>query len=272
MLKKIKESVEFISSLVANKPLVGIILGSGLGGLTREIEIEKEIPYGEIPNFPVSTVEGHEGHLILGKLGGQQVVAMKGRFHFYEGWSMQDIAFPVRVMKFLGIKLLIVSNASGGLNPSFNIGDIMVINDHINLMGTNPLIGYNEPEFGPRFPDMKEAYDHNLIEKAYSIAAKEGIFLQRGVYAGVTGPTFETPAEYRYMHIIGADAVGMSTVPEVIAARHMQIPVFALSIITDLGVVGKISDVSHQMVLEAANKAEPLMTKIIVEMLRQTDL
>lgn len=272
MLEKIKESVEFISSQVSSKPKVGIILGSGLGGLTREIKIEKEIPYSEIPHFPVSTVEGHAGHLIIGELGGQPVIAMKGRFHFYEGWSMQDIAFPIRVMKFLGIKLLIVSNASGGLNPTFNIGDIMVITDHINLMGTNPLMGPNESEFGPRFPDMKEAYDHKLIEKAFSIASKSGIYLQKGVYAGVTGPTFETPAEYRYMHVIGADAVGMSTVPEVITARHMQIPVFALSIITDLGVVGKISDVSHQLVLEAANKAEPLMTKIIIEMLRQANL
>lgn len=272
MLEKIKESVDFISALVEYKPKVGIILGSGLGGLIRDIQIEKEIPYADIPNFPVSTVEGHVGHLILGKLGGQQVVAMQGRFHFYEGWTMQDIAFPIRVMKFLGIKLLVVSNASGGLNPDFNVGDIMVINDHINLMGTNPLMGPNEKEFGPRFPDMKEAYDHKLIEKVNAIARREGIELKAGVYAGVTGPTFETPAEYKYLHIIGADAVGMSTVPEVITARHMDIPVFAVSIITDLGVVGKISEVSHQMVLEAAGKAEPKMTKIITGLLRETNL
>lgn len=272
MLEKIKESVDFITSQVNNKPKVGIILGSGLGGLTREIQIEKEIPYSEIPNFPVSTVEGHAGHLIIGKLGDQQVVAMQGRFHFYEGWTMQDIAFPIRVMKFLGIQLLIVSNASGGLNPDFNVGDIMVITDHINLMGTNPLIGPNIKEFGPRFPDMKEAYDHQLIENVKNIATREGISLQMGVYAGVTGPTFETPAEYKYMHILGADAVGMSTVPEVITARHMQIPVFAVSVITDLGVPGKIADITHQMVLEAAEKAEPLMTKIIIGLLRETNL
>lgn len=272
MLERIKESVDYISSLVENKPKVGIILGSGLGGLTREIEIEKEIPYSEIPNFPVSTVEGHAGHLILGRLGGQQVIALQGRFHFYEGWTMQDIAFPIRVMKFMGIELLIVSNASGGLNPEFNVGDIMIITDHINLMGDNPLMGKNYTEFGPRFPDMKEAYDHKLIEKAKGIAQKEGIRIMQGVYAGVTGPTFETPAEYKYLHIIGADAVGMSTVPEVITARHMGIPVFALSIISDLGVVGKISDVSHQMVLEAAGKAEPLMTRILMKMLNEIDL
>lgn len=272
MLERIKESVDYISKLSTVEPKVGIILGSGLGGLTKTIEIEKEIPYSEIPNFPVSTVEGHAGHLITGKLGGQSVIAMQGRFHFYEGWTMQDIAFPIRVMKLLGIKLLIVSNASGGLNPAFNVGDVMVITDHINLMGTNPLMGPNDKSFGPRFPDMKEAYDHSLINKVNTIAGREGISLQSGVYAGVTGPTFETPAEYKYLHIIGADAVGMSTVPEVITARHMNIPVFAVSVITDLGVVGKISDVSHQMVLEAAGKAEPIMTKIIIELLKEVNL
>lgn len=272
MLKQIKESVNYISSLISEKPEVGIILGSGLGGLTREIIIDREVPYSEIPNFPVSTVEGHAGHLITGKLGGKQVIAMQGRFHFYEGWTMEQIAFPIRVMKFLGIKLLIVSNASGGLNPGFNIGDIMVITDHINLMGANPLLGKNYNELGPRFPDMKEAYDHKLIEKVKVIANEEGIPLQYGVYAGVTGPTFETPAEYKYMHIIGADAVGMSTVPEVITARHMGLPVFAISIITDLGVVGKISDVSHQLVLEAAQRTEPVMTKILMRFLKEANL
>ncbi len=272
MSEKIKESVDYISSLINNKPEVGIILGSGLGGLTREINIEKEIAYSNIPHFPVSTVEGHSGHLIIGKLGGRQVIAMQGRFHFYEGWSMEEIAFPIRVMKLLGIKMLIVSNASGGLNPDFNVGDIMIITDHINLMGTNPLIGRNNSELGPRFPDMKEAYDHSLINKAYEIASREGIQLKSGVYAGVSGPTFETPAEYKYLHIIGSDAVGMSTVPEVITARHMNIPVFAVSVITDLGVVGKISEVSHEMVLAAAGKAEPLMTKIITRLLEETKI
>lgn len=272
MLEKIKESVDYISSLIKNTPAVGIILGSGLGGLTREIKIETEIPYQDIPNFPVSTVEGHVGKLIFGQLGGQQVVAMQGRFHYYEGWSMQEIAFPIRVMKILGIKLLVVSNASGGLNPDFNVGDIMIITDHINLMGTNPLIGKNYDELGPRFPDMKEPYDHQLIEKVKDIAAKENIPYKTGIYAGVTGPTFETPAEYHHIRVCGADAVGMSTVPEVITARHMSIPVFAVSIITDLGVAGKIAEITHQMVLEAAGKAEPLMTKIITELLSQTDL
>ncbi|MGE5383057.1 MAG: purine-nucleoside phosphorylase [Omnitrophica WOR_2 bacterium] len=272
MLEKIKESAEYISSQLAKNPVVGIILGSGLGGLTREIEIEKEISYADIPYFPVSTVEGHAGYLIIGRLGGKQVVAMQGRFHYYEGWSMEEIAFPIRVMKFLGIKLLIVSNASGGLNPDFNIGDIMIINDHINLMGTNPLMGPNFAELGPRFPDMKEAYDHKLIADVKAIAVREGIEVTQGVYAGVTGPTFETPAEYKYMHIIGADAVGMSTVPEVITARHMHLPVFAVSIITDLGVVGKISDVSHKLVLEAAERAEPKMTKLITALINETSL
>lgn len=272
MSEKIKESVDYISSLINKNPEVGIILGSGLGGLTREISIEKEIAYSDIPNFPVSTVEGHSGHLIIGQLGGRQVIAMQGRFHFYEGWSMEEIAFPIRVMKFLGIKILVVSNASGGLNPDFNVGDVMIITDHINLMGTNPLIGRNNNEFGPRFPDMKEAYDHSLINKAYEIASREGIHLKSGVYAGVTGPTFETPAEYKYLHIIGSDAVGMSTVPEVITARHMSIPVFAVSVITDLGVVGKISEVSHEMVLAAAGKAEPVMTKIITRLLEETEI
>lgn len=271
MLKKIKESTDYINSRIANKPKVAIILGSGLGGLTREIDIEKEIPYADIPHFPVSTVEGHVGHMIFGKLGGQQVMAMQGRFHYYEGWSMQDIAFPIRVMKSLGIKMIIISNASGGLNPDFEIGDIMLITDHINLMGTNPLIGANYSELGPRFPDMKEAYDHKLLEKVKAIAQKEGIPYKTGVYAGVTGPTFETPSEYKYMRVIGADAVGMSTVPEVITARHMDIPVFAVSIITDLGVTGKIVNISHKEVLAAAERAEPLMTRTIIELLRETD-
>lgn len=271
MLEKIKESVDYIGSLIKVRPKVGIILGSGLGGLTREIETKTEIHYEDILNFPVSTVEGHAGKLIFGKLGNQQVVAMQGRFHFYEGWTMQDIAFPIRVFKLLGIELLIVSNASGGLNPDFNVGDIMVITDHLNLMGNNPLLGKNYPEFGPRFPDMKEPYDHKLIEKVRDIAARENIELKSGVYAGVTGPTFETPAEYRMFHILGADAVGMSTVPEVITARHMGLPVFAVSIITDLGVPGKIAEITHKMVLEAAGNAEPKMTRILKQLLNEMD-
>jgi len=272
MLDKIKESVDYISRFVKGIPEAGIILGTGLGGLTRDIITEKEIPYSDIPNFPISTVEGHKGQLIFGTLGGKRIVAMQGRFHFYEGWSMQEIVFPIRVMKALGIKLLVVSNASGGLNPAFEVGDIMFITDHINLMGSNPLIGRNHDGMGPRFPDMSEAYDRAILEKASDIANRDGIHFHTGVYAAVTGPTFETVAEYRYIHTIGADAVGMSTVPEVIAARHMGLPVFAVSVISDLGVPGKIVEVSHKIVIDAASKAEPNMTHIISELLKEITL
>jgi purine-nucleoside phosphorylase len=272
MLIEINESVEFIRRHITKAPEVGIILGTGLGGLTREIKIEKELPYSEIPNFPVSTVEGHKGQLIFGTLGGKQIVAMQGRFHFYEGWSMQEIVFPIRVMKALGIKVLFVSNASGGLNPGFEVGVVIFITDHINLMGTNPLIGRNDDKVGPRFPDMSEAYDRAILDKACDLASRAGIPFRTGVYAAVTGPTFETPAEYRYIHTIGADAVGMSTVPEVIAARHMNVPVFAVSVISDLGVPGKIVEVSHKIVIDAASKAEPLMTRVITELLKELSL
>ena len=272
MLAKIKESVEFITKQIKAMPQAGIILGTGLGGLGQEIDDKIEIPYGDIPNFPVSTVEGHKGQLIFGKLGGKQVVAMQGRFHFYEGYTMAELTFPIRVMKSLGIKILIVSNASGGLNPGFEVGDIMFITDHINLMGDNPLIGKNYAELGPRFPDMSEPYDRKILDHAANIASKEGIPFKTGVYVAVTGPTFETPAEYRYLHTIGGDAVGMSTVPEVIVARHMEIPVFAVSVISDLGVPGKIVEVSHQIVLEAARKAEPRMTEIIRHLFLELDL
>ncbi len=272
MLEKINESAEFIRKQTAIQPEVGIILGTGLGGLVREIETDCEIPYSSIPHFPLSTVEGHKGQLIFGTLGGKPIVAMQGRFHYYEGYSMQELTFPIRVMKMLGIKLLIVSNASGGLNPGFEIGDIMFITDHINLMGNNPLIGRNNTNLGPRFPDMSEPYDRHLLELASDIASKSGIPFRTGVYAAVTGPTFETPAEYRYIHILGADAVGMSTVPEVIVARHMNLPVFALSVISDLGVPGKIVEVSHQIVIDAASKAEPRMTGIISKLLKEVKL
>lgn len=268
MLRKIKETTSYIQSRTSRKPSIGIILGTGLGGLTKEIQQQEIISYKEIPNFPVSTVEGHKGQLILGLLGGHDVVAMQGRFHYYEGYLMKDLAFPVRVMKYLGVQLLFISNASGGLNPAFEIGDCMFITDHINLMGSNPLIGPNDEEFGPRFPDMKEVYKHSLIEKATSIAQKHNIRYQTGIYAAVSGPTFETPAEYRYIRILGADAVGMSTVPEAIVARHMGMSVFAVSVITDLGVPGKIVEITHQEVIAAANRSEPMMTKIIMELLQ----
>lgn len=267
MLQKIKETTEFLESRINCKPEIGIILGTGLGGLVNEIEEPVIIPYEFIPNFPVSTVAGHHGQLIFGKMAGKNIVAMQGRFHYYEGYSMQEISFPVRIMKFLGIELLVLSNASGGVNPGFNVGDIMVITDHINLMKDNPLIGKNEEEVGTRFPDMGHAYDPALVEKALRIADIHEIKLQTGVYAAVSGPTYETPAEYRYIRTIGADAVGMSTVPEVIAARHMDLRCFAVSIISDLGVPGKIVEITHKDVIDAASKVEPIMTKIIKEMI-----
>ena len=267
MLKLIHKSVEYLKKVTDFQPEIGIILGTGLGGLVDEIKTEKSITYKEIPNFPVSTVEGHQGKLIFGLLGNKKVIAMQGRFHFYEGYTMSQIVFPIRVMKFMGINKLIVSNASGGVNPNFEIGDIMIINDHINLFPTNPLIGPNIEELGTRFPDMSDSYDENLIALAQSLSKKLNIKTVNGVYAGLTGPTLETPAEYSYIRKIGADAVGMSTVPEVIAARHMQIPCFGLSIITDLGVPGKIVKVTHQDVQNVASKAEQNLTRLIKRLL-----
>ncbi|MEA3448605.1 MAG: purine-nucleoside phosphorylase [Bacteroidota bacterium] len=266
MLKQIEGTVNFIKDRITSDPEVGIILGTGLGGLVNEIDINETLSYDDIPDFPVSTVEGHHGRLIFGTLNGKSVVAMQGRFHYYEGYSAEKITFPVRVMKFLGIKHLFVSNASGGINPDFEIGDLMVINDHINLI-PNPLIGKHEKGFGPRFPDMSNVYDPNLISTFKQIAKKHDIKLQEGVYTVVTGPTFETPAEYKYFRIIGSDTVGMSTVPEVIVAHQMGIPVFAVSIITDLGVPGKIMEVSHEEVQRVASKAEKKMTLLIKEMM-----
>jgi len=267
MLKHILETVDYINQNIKNyKPEVGIILGTGLGGLVNEIKIEHSILYQSIPHFPVATVEGHQGRLIFGTLGGKKVVALQGRFHYYEGYKMDELTFPVRVLKFLGIKTLVLSNASGGVNPNFEVGDIMLITDHINLM-PNPLIGKNDNELGPRFPDMSEAYDKRLIKEAAKIARHHNIKYQHGIYAGVSGPTFETPAEYRYIHRLGADAVGMSTIPEVIVARHMGLTCFAVSVISDLGIEGKIVEISHQEVIDAASFVEPKMTIIIKELL-----
>lgn len=267
MLEKFNESADYIRSKTAINPSVGIILGTGLGGLVNEINIVDEIPYEDIPNFPVSTVKGHSGKLIFGDLGGKKVMAMQGRFHYYEGYTLQEVTFPVRVMKIMGIENLFVSNASGGVNPDFEIGEIMIQNDHINLFPGNPLIGKNIEELGTRFPDMSEAYDPRMIQIASDIAGENDIKVSYGCYAGLTGPTLETPAEYKYVYNIGADAVGMSTVPEVIVARHMNIPCFAISIITDLGVPGKIQKVSHQDVIEVAAKQEPKMTLIMKELI-----
>ena len=268
MLDNIKLTARYLKSQISSEPRIGIILGTGLGGLVNEINIELAIPYKEIPNFPVSTVEGHSGQLIFGTLGGKEIVAMQGRFHYYEGYDMGEVVFPVRVMKFLGVNTLFVSNASGGVNPNFEIGEIMIINDHINLFPTNPLIGPNMDELGPRFPDMSEPYSKRMIAKAKEIAENHNIRISEGIYAGLTGPTLETPAEYVYIRNIGSDAVGMSTVPEVIAAKHMGMECFGVSVISDLGVPGKIVEVTHEMVQDVATKAEPKMTIIISELIQ----
>lgn len=269
MLTQFKESVAYIQSRTKVQPTIGIILGTGLGGLVKEIEIIDEIEYKDIPNFPVSTVESHKGKLIFGKLGGKQVVAMQGRFHYYEGYNMKQVTFPVRVMKLLGIQRLFVSNASGGVNPDFEVGEIMIQDDHINMFPEHPLLGKNIDELGPRFPDMSEPYDRKMIDLAKQIANENNIKVSVGTYLGLTGPTLETPAEYKYVRVIGADAVGMSTVPEVIVARHMNIPCFAISIITDLGVPGKIKEVSVQDVIDVANRQEPKMTLIMRELINR---
>jgi purine-nucleoside phosphorylase len=266
MLEIIKDTVNYIKTHIQVKPEIGIVLGTGLGGLVNEIEIETSISYNDIPNFPVSTVEGHSGKLIFGKLGGKNVVAMQGRFHFYEGYTMEQVIFPIRVLKYLGISNLFLSNASGGVNPDFEIGDLMIITDHICLV-PNPLIGKHYPEFGNRFPDMSDAYDKNIRIKAKEIAVKLNIKTVEGIYTATTGPTYETPAEYYYFRAIGSDTVGMSTAPEVIAARQMKIPCFAMSIITDLGVPGKIVEITHEEVQKVAQKAESKMTKIFKELI-----
>ncbi len=269
MLEKIQETAAFIKNKMTTAPKTAIILGTGLGSLINDISDKYEINYKDIPNFPVSTVEGHSGKLIFGKLGGKDIMAMQGRFHYYEGYSMKEVTFPVRVMKELGIETLFVSNASGGTNPDFNIGDLMIITDHINYFPEHPLRGKNIP-YGPRFPDMSEAYSKDLIRKAKEIAKELNIKVQEGVYVGTQGPTYETPAEYKLFRIFGADAVGMSTVPEVIVANHCGIKVFGMSVITDLGVEGKIVEVTHEDVQKAADAAQPLMTAIMRELIRRS--
>ncbi len=268
MLQKINEAVRFLQDQYRGETHIGIILGTGLGGLVKEIDIKKTVSYADIPHFPVSTVEGHQGRLIFGLLNGIEIIAMQGRFHYYEGYTMQQVTFPVRVMQKMGVDHLLVSNASGGLNPDFKVGDIMVITDHINLFGDNPLLGKNYDELGPRFPDMSAPYNHGLIKKAFETAANLHIKLQKGVYVGTSGPTFETPAEYKYFRIIGGDAVGMSTVPEVIVARHMGVTCFGISIITDSGVPGQIVEISHEEVQKVAATAEPNMTRVITGLVK----
>lgn len=267
MLEKIKVTANFIREKTNFVSEIGIVLGTGLGGLVNEIEITHTLPYNEIPNFPVSTVEGHAGRMIFGKLGNRNVLAMQGRFHYYEGYSMQEVTFPVRVMQQFGIKYLFVSNATGGLNPDYKVGDIMVINDHINFFPEHPLRGPNIAELGPRFPDMSRVYDERLRHTAKLISLEHNFNLKEGVYVGVSGPTFETPAEYLMFRKLGGDVVGMSTVPEVIVARHAGMKVFGISIITDSGVPGQIVEISHEDVQKVAMKAEPKMTLVLKKLI-----
>lgn len=268
MYERIQETAEFLKKRMTSQPETAIILGSGLGKLVDEIDVETEMPYSEIPNMPVSTVEGHSGKLLFGKLGGKEILAMQGRFHYYEGYSMKEVTFPVRVMYELGIKNLFVSNAAGGMNPAFKVGDLLVLTDHINMFPENPLRGKNFPT-GPRFPSMHQAYDHEFISIVEDAASRLGIKIFKGVYIGTAGPTFETPAEYKMFRTLGADAVGMSTVPEVIVAVHCGIRVFGISVITDLGGFDEAVAVSHEEVQEAANAAQPRMTALMKELIKK---
>jgi len=268
LFELINQTADFIAERLKTKPTVGIILGSGLGLMAKDVVVDQEIPYADIPNFPKSTVEGHAGKLIFGTLGGKTVMMMAGRFHYYEGYDMQEVTFPVRVMKALGVETLLVSNAAGGMNPAFKVGDIMFINDHINQFPEHPLRGKNDERLGTRFPDMSEPYNLGLLSKARNIAQKSGIPVQEGVYVGLQGPTFETRAEYHWLHVIGGDAVGMSTVPEVIVAIHGGMKVFAASIITDLGIRDELNVITHEEVLQAANIAAPKLAAIFAGVIR----
>ncbi len=268
MLLRIKRSAEYIHKIIESKPNKALILGSGLSGFIHDVEVLHEIPYRSIPDFPETTVEGHSGKLIHARIGDKEILIMQGRIHFYEGYSMDQLVYPIRVLKYLGVELLFLSNASGGMNPEYNIGDLMIIRDHINLM-PNPLIGAHTHEFGARFPDMSEAYNKELIERALKLAKSKNIKLHQGIYVATTGPTYETPAEYRYFRIIGGDAVGMSTVPEVIVANQMGMKCFAISVITDLGVSGKIEYITHEQVQIAASKSEPKMAAIMKDLILQ---
>jgi purine-nucleoside phosphorylase len=259
---KLEGTAAFIKKLYPHESPVGIVLGSGIGNLAREIDIEYQVEYSRIPDFPVATVKGHSGELIFGRMSGKRVVAMAGRFHFYEGYAVDQVVFPIRLMKKLGVKTLLLSNAAGGMNKTFKVGDLMMITDHIGLFTVNPLIGTNNETLGPRFPDMSEPYKKQLIQKAKAIAGETGIEVKEGVYAGVTGPSFETRAEYKLLHLAGADAVGMSTVQETIAAVHLGMDVFAMSIITDMGIREEENVITHEEVLEAARAAEPRLTSI----------
>jgi purine-nucleoside phosphorylase len=267
MWEQVQETVSYIKERINLTPEYGVILGSGLGSFTDEMKVEYTLPYNEIPNFPVSTVLGHKGALVFGTIGEKKVVAMQGRFHFYEGYSMTEVTFPVRVMKFLGVEKLIVSNASGGVNPNYKVGSVVIIKDHINMTPEHPLRGKNDERFGPRFVNMSEPYSRKMIAKAKEIATDLNIEVFDGIYYGLQGPTFETLAEYRMVKILGADCVGMSTVPEVIVARHMDVETFGISVITDMGNEESIDTISHDEVLEAAKKAEPMVRSLIKELI-----
>lgn len=269
MWEQVQETVNYLIEKTNFRPEIGIVLGSGLGNLTADINIEHEIPYAEIPNFPVSTVQGHKGALIFGTIGTKKVVAMQGRFHYYEGYDIAKTVFPIRVMKYLGVETLLVSNASGGVNPSFKVGDIMIITDHINAFPEHPLRGHNDERFGPRFVNMNHTYAPSIIQKAEAIAKEQNFDIKKGVYYGLQGPTFETLAEYKMIRIIGADCVGMSTVPEVIVARHMEMNVFGISVISDMGNEEGIVEAHHEDVLKAVEAAEPIARKLINELVIQ---
>lgn len=269
MWELVQETVNYIKSKTNFTPEYGVILGSGLGGFTDDISIEFTLPYNEIPNFPVSTVEGHKGALVFGTIGTKKVVAMQGRFHFYEGYDMKQVTFPVRVMKYLGVEKLIVSNASGGVNQNYRVGSIVIIKDHINFMPEHPLRGKNDERFGPRFVNMSEPYSRKMIVKAKEIATSLNIEVKDGVYLGLQGPTFETLSEYRMVKILGADCVGMSTVPEVIVAAHMKLECFGISVITDMGNEESIDTITHEEVLEAAKEAEPKVRSLIKNLITQ---
>ena len=267
MWEQVQETVSYIKEKIDFTPEYGVILGSGLGSFTDEMKVEYTLPYNEIPNFPVSTVQGHKGALVFGTIGDKRVVAMQGRFHFYEGYSMTEVAFPVRVMKFLGVEKLVVSNASGGVNPSYKVGSVVMIRDHINMTPEHPLRGKNDERFGPRFVNMSEPYSRKMIAKATELAKELNIEVHEGIYLGLQGPTFETLAEYKMVKILGADCVGMSTVPEVIVARHMDLETFGISVITDMGNEESIGTISHDEVLEAAKEAEPKVRSLIKELI-----
>ena len=268
---KIIEAAEFLRKYKLSGTTIGVILGSGLGNFVQELQVDKEIAYDDIPHFPVSTVEGHHGKLIFGTIAGKPIIAMAGRFHFYEGYTAEEVVFPIRVLKELGVKTLFISNAAGGVKPGFRVGDLMIIKDHISFATKNPLLGKNDDRLGPRFPDMSEPYKKELIAKAKQIAGRLNIDVQEGVYFGVTGPTFETRSEYRMIHVLGGDAVGMSTVQEVIAAVHAGLDVFAMSVITDIGIREEDNIITHEEVLQAAKEAEPKFSSIFRELIASLD-